>query len=359
MKFSNLINHAFILAALAGVLLTGCSKDYENIEPMASEKQETDNFKSEATGTITSVTINGQYRDGLVCGGCNTATVKVNVLTIGTYNIYTVTSNGYSFFRSGIFSRKGLQDLEIPASGTPVATGINSFVFTFGNSVRSRVVVVSNTPVSQSSCSGNFQYYEVANHKTQKVWLDRNLGAARVAESATDHFAYGSLYQWGRLSDGHQCINWTSSTSGSAVNGTTSSTSNQDVPGHSNYIKTIKSPEDWRIPQNNNLWQGSSGTNNPCPSGYRLPTSIELSAEMNSWNTLNSAGAFGSALKFTVAGSRDSYDGSILDAGLQGNYWASTVYNTTKSNTLWFGSGSAVITDYLRAAGFSVRCIKN
>jgi hypothetical protein len=36
--------------------------------------------------------------------------------------------------------------------------------------------------------------------------MDRNLGAAYVAESATDYLAYASLYQWGRLSDGHQLI---------------------------------------------------------------------------------------------------------------------------------------------------------
>jgi hypothetical protein len=40
---------------------------------------------------------------------------------------------------------------------------------------------------------------------TNKVWMDRNLGAY-VAESATDYLAYASLYQWGRLSDGHQLI---------------------------------------------------------------------------------------------------------------------------------------------------------
>ena len=39
------------------------------------------------------------------------------------------------------------------------------------------------------------------------------------------------------------------------------------------------SPIDWRTPQNNNLWQGVSGTNNPCPAGFRLPTETELETE--------------------------------------------------------------------------------
>lgn len=37
-----------------------------------------------------------------------------------------------------------------------------------------------------------------------KVWMDRNLGASRVATSSTDSVGFGDLYQWGRAKDGHQ-----------------------------------------------------------------------------------------------------------------------------------------------------------
>ena len=37
-----------------------------------------------------------------------------------------------------------------------------------------------------------------------QVWMNRNLGASRVAVSSTDTAAYGDLYQWGRLDDGHE-----------------------------------------------------------------------------------------------------------------------------------------------------------
>jgi thiamine-monophosphate kinase len=39
------------------------------------------------------------------------------------------------------------------------------------------------------------------------------LGASQVAASIDDPASYGSLYQWGRNSDGHEVINWTSSSS--------------------------------------------------------------------------------------------------------------------------------------------------
>lgn len=37
-----------------------------------------------------------------------------------------------------------------------------------------------------------------------QVWMDRNLGASRVAISSADSLAYGDLYQWGRGTDGHE-----------------------------------------------------------------------------------------------------------------------------------------------------------
>jgi len=85
-----------------------------------------------------------------------------------------------------------------------------------------------------------------------QVWMDRNLGAVRVAQSADDYRAYGWLYQWGRLADGHEIRS-----------NTTETLSSDDVPGHGNFITTSSSPFDWRRPQNNNLWQGESGVNNP------------------------------------------------------------------------------------------------
>ena len=39
---------------------------------------------------------------------------------------------------------------------------------------------------------------------TGKIWMDKNLGATQVATSSTDAASYGSLYQWGRNTDGHE-----------------------------------------------------------------------------------------------------------------------------------------------------------
>jgi uncharacterized protein (TIGR02145 family) len=197
--------------------------------------------------------------------------------------------------------------------------------------------------------SGPTKVVDVTNPKTGRTWMDRNLGATRAATSSTDVEAYGDLYQWGRGSDGHQLRNST----------TTKTLSNTDQPGNGSFI--LFSPGfkgDWRSPQNNSLWQGVDGKNNPCPSGYRIPTDAEWNAERLSWSTNTSVGALASPLKLPMGGDRDHTKGSFFEVGTLGEYWSSTV-NSTNSVLFAFDVSDVGIETEFRAVGFSVRCIKN
>lgn len=182
-----------------------------------------------------------------------------------------------------------------------------------------------------------------------KCWLDRNLGASRVASASNDVASYGDLFQWGRGDDGHQARN---------SNVVTTSSSN-DNPGNANFISSpFSEPFDWRSPQNPNLWQGVNGTNNVCPSGWRIPTEAELNAERVSWISNNPQGALASPLKLPLAGFRDFGYGQLNDEGGTAFYWTSSISgNYTRS--LYFSSGNASFSTNNRANGFSVRCIKN
>ena len=175
--------------------------------------------------------------------------------------------------------------------------------------------------------------------------MDRNLGATQAATSSTDQASYGDLYQWGRFSDGHQC----------RTSATTATLSSIDQPAHGDFIIGAS---DWRSPQNDNLWQGVNGINNPCPSGYRIPTEAELEAERLSWSANNSTGALASPLKLPVAGYRVNSSGSLIIVGTGGDYWSSTV-SGAGSRDLYFGSSSAVMYGSGRAFGISVRCLKD
>ena len=178
--------------------------------------------------------------------------------------------------------------------------------------------------------------------------MDRNLGASQVATSSTDAASYGDLYQWGRRADGHQC----------RTSATTATLSSIDQPANGNFILAPSAPYDWRSPQNVNLWQGLNGVNNPCPSGYRIPTEPELEAERLSWTVNTSVGAFASPLKLPLVGDRNYSSGSLDNVGTSGYYWSSTVSGAYSRGLDVFSSYVAMYT-YFRAYGFAVRCIKD
>lgn len=190
-----------------------------------------------------------------------------------------------------------------------------------------------------------------------KTWLNNNLGAnyanttkgafnpAAQARSSADSNAYGSLFQWGRGADGHEFR--TSGTTAGPIASPWTST---------NFITNLTAPIDWRTPQDNNLWQGLSGTNNPCPIGYRLPDSTELNNQRLSWSANTSAGALASPLKLPMAGRRSNSSGSLFGVGSNGYYWSGTV-SSTAARYLYLGTSTANMDTYPRAHGYSVRCI--
>ena len=177
------------------------------------------------------------------------------------------------------------------------------------------------------------------------AWLDRNLGASRAANASDDSDAYGDLYQWGRLTDGHE----------KRDSLTTSTLSSTDDPNNGGkFILSPNSPRDWRDPQNANLWQGVDGINNPAPPGWRIPTGGELGTERASWATQNASGAFSSPLKLPMAGNRSNSNGSLISD--VGHYWASTISGSF-SQYLSF-SDTASLVGWNRANGRSVRCVR-
>ena len=209
------------------------------------------------------------------------------------------------------------------------------------------------------NCDGNIDEgcIPTVTSLTGRIWMDRNLGASQVATSSDDAASYGDLYQWGRGTDGHQL----------RTSGYITVRSSTDTPGHGDFIITLNNPpNDWRIGQNENLWQGVNGINNPCPSGFRVPTETEWIEEKVTWSSQNSAGAFGSVLKLPMAGVRlDNDSGAKLkNEGIKGLYSSVTpIYNSTSSGyhsvLLDFSDTNAVMIDGRRARGRSVRCIKD
>jgi len=80
----------------------------------------------------------------------------------------------------------------------------------------------------------------ILNDPISKLWLDRNLGAKRIAQFKYDSLAFGDLFQWGRLADGHQIRN----------SDTTHELSESIVPGHNKFIAKPLNSNDWLISSN-------------------------------------------------------------------------------------------------------------
>jgi predicted nucleic acid-binding Zn-ribbon protein len=253
----------------------------------------------------------------------------------------------------------GSGNLSYSISGTPSSSGTASFELSIGGQTCILSWDVNDNQASRYPngtvfCEYPTEVIEVVSLKTGRIWMDRNLGGRREMISATDVYSHGDLYQWGRRADGHQCRN--SKTIGGPYD--------VDQPETNLFIQP--SPiwvYEWRQPANDNLWQGVNGINNPCPSGYRIPTDAEWAAELKGVDS-NTIGflAMQTNLKFSAGGLKNtrgeiilkSLDDSFSFRG--GLYWSSG--DPVKLNINSNITTSITIAEG-RASGLSVRCIKN
>ncbi len=180
------------------------------------------------------------------------------------------------------------------------------------------------------------------------AWLDRNLGASRVAESSDDSESYGDLYQWGRLTDGHEKRSNT---------GTTTTQSSNPIPGHSDFIY---SHWNWYSGSNqNDLWKEDEKTDyDPSPPGWRLPTEDEITAEVDTWDPEDRDGAFASDLKLPLSGLRSRNSGEVVGEGSHGSLWSSITTASDVSRRVQYNVHGVFIGNTQMANGLSVRCVR-
>ena len=187
-----------------------------------------------------------------------------------------------------------------------------------------------------------------------QIWMDRNLGARRVATAIDDVLSYGNHYQWGRPADGHEISVWNGDTPtiGRGFHAATvlEALSATTTPRHPNFILTNAFPYDWLVTQADpDRW--ATANQGPCPAGYHVPTDTE-------WNTADNTDTYNSALKLPSSGYRSRFDGLLYTQGTSGLYWSSSV-SGTDARVLFFNSAAADATyGRNRAHGFSVRCLK-
>nr|WP_257788303.1 fibrobacter succinogenes major paralogous domain-containing protein [Elizabethkingia anophelis] len=191
------------------------------------------------------------------------------------------------------------------------------------------------------------------NPANYKEFMYQNLGAtAGVDPFSAEAGNHGAKYQWGANTNG----------AGRYISQANDQSNSGKVSG---WISTPKPAGSWS--------DGSKTGNDPCPSGYRVPTSAQWQTVINnnnverigSWD--NNGNNYTTALYFRnpsnirtlmlpAAGSRDTADGTLDYRGSNGIYWTSSGA-TSKASSLHFHSGSVELSSYARSDGFSVRCV--
>ena len=305
-------------------------------------------------------------------------TISLAQVGIGTKNpapsaVLDVTSTTKGFLPPRLTTAQR-DAIASPAQGLTIYNTNNGCLEFFD---ASNWISVCNGTISSGSCIGQPAEILFLGNTYRPItvngqcWLDRNLGSSQIASAINDSNSYGHLYQWGRGTDGHQLRSLDCATSDcfnagsnpSALPANAAAVTGPTWAGK--FIRISPNPRDWhQANPDNTLWQGVSGTNNPCPTGYKLPTLAEWSTVSggNGSTTIgwaNAGAAFNSPLKLPAAGSRAPIDGTISGSpGTNAYYWTSTV-NGVNASVIELRLSDNVVNVFTRASGASVRCIKN
>lgn len=223
--------------------------------------------------------------------------------------------------------------------------------------------VPGNTPGDLGSVTVNMQgtpvTYTTVRAADGNAWLQQNLGSSGVATSIADTASYGSYYQWGRWSDGHQLP-----TSTVAQASVLSPNNPLGLDAGSPLFYVGNATDWWNAGSDLDAWQGSTATGStgidPCAAmgaGWKLPDLAEWTALIAAEGITNTATAFSSNLRLPAAGSREGVLGGINNVGSFGNYWASTP-NTVYAKDVTIGDSFVNgQDDALRSYGMCVRCL--
>ncbi|MDR0428110.1 MAG: hypothetical protein LBH12_05855 [Dysgonamonadaceae bacterium] len=176
------------------------------------------------------------------------------------------------------------------------------------------------------------------------TFMCHNLGADDQLDPFTwqtngntvDNDIKGALYQWGRVSDGHQYrASATVSGAVSVFDGNGQPTGNAE----GKFILTNSAPNNWRDPLKNDLWGDGNTTDNenvpksandPCPAGWKVPSRKQWASIPNSsfvYDSSNSNSTYGctigDALYLPAGGFRNYNAGGLTFNGC--HYWSSTI----------------------------------
>jgi uncharacterized protein (TIGR02145 family) len=280
----------------------------------------------------------------------NTALTAITHTTTGATGIGTPTG-----LPAGVTASWAANTITI--SGTPTVTG----TFNYSIPLTGGVGCISATGTIMVNASVNCGAYVAAD--TWKAFKCHNLGADESADPFTPSWKLiGNYYQWGRNT------NIISDSPRYGAAGPIGPNSGEANAGSISGWNTTAAA--------NGAWLDSSKTvNDPCPTGFRLPTKSQWVAVINTnLNTVSQVGTdwTDSATNYTAglrigsgtsglflpaAGYRVFNNGTLNSRGSEGYYWSSTENGSFAWFLYFLNGGNATTYSSGRTYGMSVRCI--
>jgi len=209
-------------------------------------------------------------------------------------------------------------------------TGTIAPPFTCGSPITKNHIAGNVAPVTKSVTYGTVNNIP---GETSKCWITSNLGADHQATAVSDATEASAGWHW-----------QFNRKQGYKHDGTTRTP-------NTTWIATIDENLEWQT------------ANDPCAlelgAGWRIPTSTEWTNVDASGNWTDWNGSWNSGLKLHAAGYLFDQNGSLRDSGIDGDYWSSTQYNSSKSSCLNIYNVNSIMYNNFKSYGFSLRCIKD
>ena len=209
------------------------------------------------------------------------------------------------------------------------------------------------------------------------TFLNHNLGAdTSLDPHIPDVGLQGAYIQWGKRGpnnpSGDSTLDWqTAANDGSSGFAAAPTASAANDAAISDWSQTAATNGSWNVDENSPV---KVTANDPCPTGYRVPTRNEWVAvdfyndDFTTGTFNNSATNYGAALHYgpdtstklltlPAAGYRYYPTGALYHRGNYGSYWSSTEYSSNAYNLNVISSVVYPASFNNRTYGFSVRCI--
>jgi uncharacterized protein (TIGR02145 family) len=256
----------------------------------------------------------------------------------------------------------GAGNLIYNITGTPSANGVASFAISFAG---------FNCTLTLSSC-GAFVATNVF-----KEFLCHNLGADTSLDPHIPVVGLqGAYIQWGKkgplpATNEDVRVTWLTAANDASLGFASAPTVGSTTPSGT-WASAETNDDAWNVDENSPV---KVTANDPCPTGYRVPTRNEWVA-VATYNTPSRTGLpwsagpteFGNALHYgtdagtklltlPAAGNRSFTNGALFNRGSTGNYWSSTDLDSIAYALLFNSSVVNPASTKFRTDGFSVRCI--